>query len=221
MKPSILFIGKKGDFYCERAAEFVTTHFPEHEIVLGSRGDRFPEKVNSWRGDYIISYLSPWIVPASLLERAGCASINFHPGPPEYPGVGCTNFAIYDEADRFGVTCHHMAPKVDSGEIIAVRRFPLYESDSVYTFTQRCYGYILQLFYEMMSRILAGDPLPRADETWARAPYRRAELDALCRLTPDMPADEIRRRVRAVTFPGAPGAYFEIDGMRFAYVAEE
>jgi len=201
--------------------EFVKAHFPEHEIILGNRSDKFPEDTGWWKGDYIISYLSPWIIPEYLLNRAEKASINFHPGPPEYPGIGCTNFAIYDKADTFGITCHHMNPKVDTGNMIAVKRFPLYESDTVFTLTQRCYGYILQLFYEVASVILAGDDLAQSDESWKRKPYKRKELNELCKITSDMSAEEIRRRVRAVTFPNAPGAYTEIGGMKFNYETNE
>lgn len=221
MKPSILFIGKKKDFYCERAMEFVKLHFSEHEILLGKRGDHFPEETGWWKGDYIVSYLSPWIIPEYLLNRASKACINFHPGPPEYPGIGCTNFAIYDQTDIFGVTCHNMNPKVDTGQLIAVRRFPLYESDTVYSLTQRCYGYILVLFYEIMSLILDDKEFPQVDDNWKGQPYKRQELDELCRITLDMPEDEIKRRVKAVTFPNAPGAHIEIDGMKFNYETEE
>ncbi len=82
-------------------------------------------EARSWQGDYIISYLSRWVVPAELLERARRAAVNFHPASPDYPGIGCNNFALYENAAEYGVTCHHMAPRVDSGEIIAVRRFPV------------------------------------------------------------------------------------------------
>ena len=220
MKPSILFIGKKNDFYCEHAMEFIKLHFPENKILMGKRGEPFPEDTGCWKGDYVFSYLSPWVIPEYILNRADKASINFHPGPPDYPGIGCTNFAIYDNADTFGVTCHHMNPKVDTGQLIEVRRFPLYESDSVYSLTQRCYGYILALFYEIMSLILDGKELPQSEEHWKRNPHQRRELNELCRITPDMSKDEVRRRVKAVTFPGAPGAYIEIGGMKFNYETE-
>jgi methionyl-tRNA formyltransferase len=157
----ILFIGKKGDFYCKQAVEFVKLHFREPDIVLGKRGDSLPELARWWHGDYIISYLSPWIVPGYLLDKARRAAINFHPGSPRYPGIGCTNFAVYDEALFFGVTCHHMAVKVDTGPLIAVKRFPLYEADTVWSLTQRCYAHILSLFYEIMEVILDGGELPR------------------------------------------------------------
>lgn len=79
MTPSLLFIGKKDDFYCERAKAFVEQHFPERQILLGKRGESFAEGLETWQGDYIISYLSPWIIPDSLLKKARRASINFHP----------------------------------------------------------------------------------------------------------------------------------------------
>ena len=199
--------------------DFVRRHFQEPQIHLARRGDPWPERLDGWRGDYIVSYLSPLIIPQPLLSRASRAAINFHPGPPEYPGIGCTNFAIYDGRTEFGVTCHHMAARVDTGPIIAVRRFPLHPDDSVHALTQRCYAAILALFHEIMAFVVAGTPLPQSDERWQRQPYRRRELDALCRITPEMPADEVARRVRAVTFPGAPGAFVEIHGYRFDYAA--
>jgi len=219
--PSVLFIGKKNDFYCKQAIEFVKAHFPQNDIILGKRNEIFPEEIKWWEGDYIISYLSPWIVPEYLLNKAKKASINFHPGPPEYPGIGCTNFAIYDNSDSYGITCHHMNSQVDTGNIISVKRFPIFAGDSVFSLTQRCYGYIIQLFYEVSSQILAGDDLSQSDECWKRKPYKRSDLQELCRITPNMSAEEIGRRVRAVTFPNAPGAYVEIEGIRFNYDLRE
>ena len=215
--PSVLFIGKKGDACCEMAVELVSTVFPKHEILLGRRGQPLPENLLSWRGDYLFSYLSPWIIPESLLNAAAKGAINFHPGPPEYPGIGCTNFALYNGESHFGVTCHHMLAKVDSGDIIEVKRFPIYERDTVWTLTQRCYAFILSMFQEIVASIARGDALPASREKWMRKPYKRRELDELCRITLDMSAREVARRVRAVTFPNAPGAFIEVAGYKFVF----
>ena len=217
MTNSVLFIGKSNDFYCDRAVEFIKAHFPQHTVVLGTKNEPLPEAAKDWQGDVIISYLSPWIIPSELLERSEKQNLNFHPGPPEYPGIGCTNFAIYDEAKTFGVTCHHMNPQVDTGKLVSVKRFPLYKTDSVYTLTQRCYAFILQQFYEVMSHFIDSSPIPELREEWKRKPFKRQELNELCKITPDMSDSEINRRVRAVTFPNAPGAYIELDGMQFTY----
>ena len=119
---AVLFLGKADDAHTGRAAEFCRLNFSEVEVHVGKWGEPFPGPARAWSGDCIISYLARWIVPRDLLQRAGTA-INFHPGPPEYPGYGCNNFAIYDEAREYGVTCHHMAPRVDTGAIIAVKRW--------------------------------------------------------------------------------------------------
>lgn len=214
---SILFIGKRDDFFCDRAVEFMRLHFPETTFVLARRGEPRPQIFDTWQGDYILSYLSPFIVPGSLLARAKQAAINFHPGPPEYPGTGCTNFALYHEVKDYGVTCHHMLEKVDTGAVVGVRRFPVLPADTVYAVTQRCYAALLDLFYEVMGGLAAGHPLPVLSDKWTRKPFTRSELDALCEITPDMPEDEMSRRVRAVTFPNAPGAFVDLYGHRFVY----
>ena len=217
---SVLFVGKQDDVCGAQARAFLAQTFPEVTAVVGRRGDPLPNQAQNWHGDMIVSYLSPWIIPASILGNASVAAVNFHPGPPEYPGIGCTNFAIYREEKVFGVTCHHMDATVDTGPIVAVRRFPLLSTDSVYSLTQRCYAEILALSYDVFGRLALGQQLPKCDEKWARKPYRRSELNALCKIDPDMDVHEVRRRVRATTFPGAPGAYVDIAGIRFKYLPD-
>ena len=62
---------------------------------------------------------------------------------------------------------------------------------------------------------MAGVPLPEEEETWARKPYTRKELDALCLITPDMELQEIYRRIKATTYD-KPWAFTEIKGIRFS-----
>jgi len=201
-------LGKAGEELCLRSMEYLRQHCPEVDVHLGQRGEPYPLENDPGRFDYVISYLSPWIVKKEHLARANIAAINFHPGPPEYPGIGCTNFAIYNRENTFGVTCHHMAPQVDSGAIIRVVRFPLYETDSVLSLTQRCYAHIAVLFYEVLDDILAGRLLPQSSESWRRKPYRRSQLEELCRLTKDMSEEEVALRKRATAYPGYPGARY-------------
>lgn len=213
--PALLF-AKKGDACAQRAWEMLQAAFPGAERVEAARSETPAwDTWRQWRGKLIISYLCPWILPGWLLERATLAAINFHPGPPEYPGIGCTNFALYDEAPVFGVTCHHMAPQVDAGPIIAVRRFQVSPDDSVRSLTLRCYEHLFLLYEDVLGRLRHGDPPPEADERWTRRPYRRSELDALCRLDCNMDEREMARRIRATTYPGMPGPYIALAGRKF------
>jgi methionyl-tRNA formyltransferase len=148
------------------------------------------------------------------LEQASSAAINFHPGSPEYPGIGCTNFAIYNGEKDYGVTCHYMKGSVDTGNIIAVKRFPIAKEDTVFGVTQHCYQLIETMFYEIMDCILQGNPLPVSTEQWKRKPYTRKELNELCYISPDMPAEEVERRIKATTYRW-PWAYTKIGNRTF------
>lgn len=213
MTKTVLFLGKKDDSYCLEALGF--THQVGFNVVtyLGDWGDPLP-KLDDWHGDYIISYLSRWVVPAWLIERASIAAINFHPASPDYPGIGCNNFALYDEATKYGVTCHFMAPRVDTGAIIRTRRFPVLASDNVVSLLDRTYREQLHLYKQVIKSIAAGAKLVPSGEQWTRPPYTRAEFNQLGRITPDMSPDEVRRRVRATSF-GQWQPTVEIAGFTF------
>jgi methionyl-tRNA formyltransferase len=213
---SLLFLGKADDLDCARALEFCQRSFSPVTYCLGKWGDPLPEDIRRWEGDNIVSYLSRWVVPDTLLNRARKAAINFHPASPEYPGIGCNNFALYENAKEYGVTCHHMAPKVDTGRIIAVRRFPIYPEDDVAALLKRTYENQIALFFEIAQIMAEGKDLPISQETWTRPPFTRRQFNELFCITPDMPRDEIARRVRAISYgPWQP--YVEIEGYRFEY----
>ena len=179
----ILFFAKAGHWATEQCLEKLKQTGADFVLFKGARNDPFPE-INSIEGiDYVMSFSSQWIIPESVLSLARYASLNFHPGSPEYPGIGCTNFALYERETAFGVTCHHMHSKVDTGPIVKVNRFDIYENDSV--------------------------------EHWARKPFTRHELNELGRISLNMSADEVQRRVHAMAFPGYPGAFIEFQGVRF------
>ncbi len=212
---NVLFFGKKGHWATNLCQEYLDNLGFKVETHLGKRGDKFPEGVGSLEIDVLLSFSSPWIIPSNLLEKTKIAALNFHPGPPEYPGIGCTNFAIYNDEDSFGVTCHHMQEKVDTGSIASVRRFPIFQQDSVKLLTDRCYHNMYALFVEIVGQILSGNQLTPCGETWTKKPYTRKQLNDLCRIDPCMEVKEIARRVRATSFPGYPGAFLELNGIRF------
>ena len=215
-KLSVLFLAKPDDSDCARALDFCLKNFTSVTSCLGRWGDPLPTEARNWSGDYIISYLSRWVVPAELLDRAKIAAINFHPASPDYPGIGCTNFALYEGTTQYGVTCHHMAARVDSGAIIAVRRFPIYPQDDVASLLERTYANQIALFFEIADLIAEGQPLPKSAETWTRPPFTRKQFEDLFKITPDMPRDEIARRVRAVSYRHWQ-PYLDLAGYRFEY----
>ncbi len=214
----VLFISKSTS-WCDQAEKFVRQKFTKDILVIkGSLGEPLPKAIEEWSGDILISYLSPWIIPKEVLEQSTINSVNFHPGPPEYPGIGCYNFALYDGVDRYGVTAHEMASKVDTGPIIAVRYFQVDPIETVWSLKEKSMGHMLDLFKDVIGQLAQGNTLRAEGLTWTRSPYTRRELNELCRLKLSMGEKEIARRIRAVSFPGAPGAWLEINGYCFEHI---
>ena len=198
---SVLFLGKKNDPQCEVACNFLRANFKDVCALFGAWGEPLPdEPCQNWRGDYVVSYLSRWIVPDWLLSAASVAAINFHPGSPDYPGIGCINFALYDGAKEYGATCHFMEPKVDTGAIIATKRLPVFESDDVGSLLLRTYANQIILFYEIAAKMICGERLIPSGETWGRPAYTRKEFDELGKVELGMSCEEVLRRIRATKY---------------------
>ncbi|MEO7642777.1 MAG: formyltransferase family protein [Ramlibacter sp.] len=215
----VLFLGKRGDQRCVQARAWCEQNFCEVAYFDGDWGEPLPEAARQWRGDLVISYLCRWVVPVAVLERAGLAAINFHPAPPEYPGIGCNNFALYENAPTYGATCHHMAARVDTGSIIQVKRFDMAPDQTVASLLERTYAAMAELFGDVMSAFVRSGNFPQSGENWTRPPFTRAQFEALRRIEPGMPADEVARRVRATDYPPW-GPYVELHGHKFQLVSK-
>jgi methionyl-tRNA formyltransferase len=211
----LLLLGKPDDARLEKAAQWLREHWAGEVSVRQLRQPAWPADLSDWSGDYLISYRCPAIVSASVLSRVACAALNFHPAPPEYRGIGTVNFALFENTQEYGVTCHHMTPHVDSGPIVAVRRFPIGPDDSVSSVLTQTYDVMLELFYDVLGRVVGGRELSDTGAQWSGPVRTRADLNALCVVTSEMSGEEVRRRVRAVDYPGFPGAYVTLGGVVF------
>jgi methionyl-tRNA formyltransferase len=201
-----------------KVINYLKTNFKHVEIYQGEINNKFPLlDVEGLSQDILVSYISPWIIPGSILDRTRLFNINFHPGPPEYPGIGCFNFAIYNEEETYGVTAHLMEEKVDTGRIIAIKRFPLLTTDSVYHLSIRSYEYMFSLFCEVFDYFSIHKELPNCKESWKCRPYKRKELEELCKVLPGMSRHEVDLRIKATAYPEMPGAYIELFGNKFEY----
>jgi methionyl-tRNA formyltransferase len=206
MAQSKVFLLSKKERFSRQAAQIARSELGDRlEVYAGTVGDPYPDLSALTRSDVLVSFLSPWIVRQEDLDRAGTA-INFHPASVDYPGIGCYNFALYDGAAEFGAVCHHMLAKVDTGAIIEERRFAVLPDDSVETLKLRTMEAMVEMFRGIVAIIARGGELPSADLAWTRLPYTRRQLHALKVITSDMDDEEVKRRVRAVTYPGYPGA---------------
>jgi methionyl-tRNA formyltransferase len=212
----VLFCSKSNDENCEKALYFLTQNCSNVTVCVGDWGDDIPSEMLSWAGDFILSYMSKWIIPESVLKSASLGAINFHPGPPSHPGAAGANYALYDEDSEFGATCHHMEPKVDAGKIIMTKRFPILESDNVNSLLKRTHETLFEFFFEIVSILIEGKNLPVSAEKWDRTKFHtRSELNEnLRRIPTDISKEELSRRIRATLF-NEWKPYLVIHGVKF------
>ena len=147
----------------------------------------------------LISFGSGVIVPAGILNRLRGPAYNFHPGPPDYPGIFPSVFALYDGARRFGVTLHEMVALVDSGPIVAVETFEIAPAWDRLALDSASFTALLQLLERFTPQLAdVAAPLPRITEAWRGVRRSRKDFYALCRLPEEVTAEEFARRYRAI-----------------------
>jgi methionyl-tRNA formyltransferase len=168
-----------------------------------------------------VCFRSLFLLPKLLIDKASIAAINFHPAPPEYPGSGCINFALYDEVSEYGVTAHVMNELVDNGKILEVRRFPVTPHDNLLTVLSRTHSELLNLCSDFISGLYSdGEKFLKeklaisGDEAWRGNARRLKELDALQKIDINVSEKELKRIIRATYIDGYPPK-IELHGFTF------
>jgi len=213
----ICFLTKLEKPGSKEALSFLKKLSKNIDVYDDNNSNLLPPELIEKEYDILISYISNWIVPKTVLKRTNRWNINFHPGPPEYPGIGCFNFAIYNSAKQFGATAHIMDTTVDSGRIVGVNRFGMTKKETVETLSKKTYKALLVLFKDVIKHVITNNSLPKCDEKWTKAAYKRSELEQLATIDLNMDKAEIDKRIRATYYQGKPAPFIELGGYRFEY----
>ena len=152
--------------------------------------------------------------PLISLGRLGC--INLHPAPlPDLRGVGGYNVALLEGREEWGVSCHLVDERIDTGDLVEVERFPIdAAAETALSLDVLSQERLLALFQRVMEGALGGAELPREPQGEGRY-VSRAELEELRVVRP---GDDLYRKLRAFWYPPWPGAVVELDGRRLTLV---
>ena len=178
----------------------LTRHAPTVALtVLTSEADVVKRFSTSLEGARLIAAGTGVILTEAQLQALDGPAYNLHPGPPEYPGLFPSVFALYEGSDQFGTTVHEMVPEVDSGPIVAVERFDIPPGVDRMTLDRLSFASLIGLFNALAERfVLSDDPLPVVEEKWGMRKWTRKDFAALCRLPDDIDEAEFLRRHRAL-----------------------
>jgi methionyl-tRNA formyltransferase len=168
----------------------------------------------------LLSFCTSVIVPRRVLDQLPGPSYNIHPGPPSFPGRHPESWGAYRGMRNFGATIHEMAPRVDEGAIVDVSWFEPPEGAGQMEFGYGAFRAALQLVLRWAAALAGEDaPLPQSEHRWSGHKTTHAELEAMCRIGPDIDAVEFERRRRA--FAEQPGSrmVLTLHGRDFIYTA--
>lgn len=176
--------------------------------------------------DFIISIQYHQILRQVHIDRAKELALNLHMATlPEYRGCNQFSFALLDDAKEFGTTIHRLEAGIDSGAIIAEKRFPIPENcfvKELYDLTEKA---SIALFRESIGRILRGDyTLTSQQDLVAQrgtSIHYRREIASIKVLEPEWPKDKIFRHIRATYMPGFEPPYALINGQKHHVVLGE
>jgi len=148
--------------------------------------------------DYLLSVQHIWVLSKNVLDSVQGA-YNIHNAKlPNYKGYYSISHAILNGDKVYTSTLHHMAPKVDSGDIIFERKIPISPSDTALSLYNRTMVSCSNLVKLLLSYIDNHKNIPRRKMCVGGKFYDKASLDPFRVVKPEQVTNKI---VRALYYP--------------------
>jgi len=201
----ILFCGRKGDIYSIKAYNFLKKKFTS-VIPVWSKQSSKKISINSKikNIDILVSFRSYIIFTEEQLRKIKFLCINFHPGPPEYRGFGCANYAIYNKENFYGVTTHLINEKIDNGKIINVKKFRLKKNITLQSLLKKTHQTLLDqlknFFLDLEKKGFDKDQINKKiynKYKWSKKLGTKKQLDKFYKIEKKISLKELKLKIRA------------------------
>ena len=196
--------------------------FEDIKSFVETRGHRFFEgkrvgdvrNAAVWdekRFDLLFAVSWRFLVPASVFQRSVRGAYVLHDSLlPEYRGFSPTVWAIINGEDHTGVTLFEMAEAMDFGPVVAQKRVPIGETETIADVMERVTASYLSLLEDNLPALLAGTAI-RKVQNEDHATYCCKRLPSDNKIVWSRSARDLHNLIRAVGRP-YPGAYVEVNG---------
>tara|TARA_B100000767_G_scaffold265316_1_gene281259 strand:- start:2065 stop:2742 length:678 start_codon:yes stop_codon:yes gene_type:complete len=153
--------------------------------------------------DFILCFRSKYILRNKNLKKAHYAAINFHPGPPEYKGIGCANYALNDEVKEYGVTSHLiMNNKIDEGKIIDVVKFKIKKKENIVSLLEKTNKHLLRQVIRITNQLLKNPLLIKkltkkfVNIKWTNKIKKKSYLDKFYKINTNISKKSFEKKIR-------------------------
>lgn len=152
--------------------------------------------------DYLFSIINYRILSDDVLAIPKKATINYHDAPlPRYGGVNAVSWALINREKTHGVTWHVVSGRVDAGDILEQRIFPIERDETALTLNTKTFEAAISAFCDLVTDLRQGSLRPiaqnPAERTFNLAGKRPPAAGIIAW---DQPASEIEAFVRATDF---------------------
>lgn len=174
------------------------------------RDAAFQESLRAWAPDLVVVAAYGRILPRAVLDLPPRGCVNVHASLlPRHRGAAPIAWSILSGDATTGVTIMAMSEEMDAGDILLARETPIAPDDTTGTLTARLAALGAEALGDALDLLQAERlrPLPQPAEDVTFAPKLEREQG---RLDWRRPADELDRRIRAVT--PEPGAFTTVGG---------
>lgn len=177
-----------------------------------ARDEVFLAELRAMAPDLIVVMAYGQILSKALIAIPRIACINLHGSLlPRHRGASCVQAAVEAGDPETGITVMHVAPKLDSGDIIHALATPIRPDDSGGSIHDRLAGIAAQALAEALPGLLAGTA-SRTPQDPALATYApKLERDD-GRIDWSWEAGRLARRIRA--YDPWPGTWTMVDGTK-------
>ena len=176
--------------------------------------------------DVAISVQYHEILKPVHVQKASDITVNLHMAPlPEYRGCNQFSFAIIDEAKVFGTTLHRIVPGIDSGPILAERRFEVPEGRWVEDLYELTFEHSVELFQSEILGIIEGErhetSQAELEDERGSSFHLRKEIADIKLIDLDWSREKIERHIRATSMSGFEPPYAMIGGVKVHLATEQ
>lgn len=205
-------VGRKRDIKMTPVKELaLANHLPVYQPEKLSGSSEMAELM-SLKADGIVTAAFGQFLPERLLNAVGFA-VNVHASLlPKYRGGAPIHYALINGDKETGVTIMEMVKQMDAGDMIAVEKLPILETDNVETLFEKLAIVGRDLLLDSLPKYLSGDlkPIPQDESHVTYSPNISSEQEILDWAKS---AKDLFNHIRGM-YPW-PGAYTFLNGQRF------
>ena len=127
-------------------------------VVMPHRGEEIVEYLGGLRPEIGV-IAGARILRAPVIDSFSKGVVNFHPGLiPEARGLDALYWGIVDQVP-LAVTSHLIDSRVDAGDLLEVRKLPLFRDDTLFDLSERLYETQLDMLGEAIEKTRARDTI--------------------------------------------------------------